>query len=61
MREEITIRRQRAAQAMAIVSIQAECSLGDALSLMVDRATFQRCALDEIARSVLDGTLRFGD
>ena len=46
---------------MAIVSIQAECSLGDALSLMVDRATFQRSTLDEIARAVLDGTLRFDE
>jgi hypothetical protein len=44
-----------------MVSVQAGCSLPDALALMRDRATVSRQTLDEIAIAVVDRTMRFGE
>ena len=51
----------RVTQASGMVSVQAECSVDDALVLMRDRATVQGQTLDEIAEAVLDRRIRFGD
>ena len=48
------------AQAMGMVSVQADCSLDDALEMMTDRASVAHCYLIEIARGVVDGDIRFG-
>jgi len=51
----------RIAQAQGMVSVQADCTLPDALRLMNDRAIVQGRTLDEIATAVLDRTIRFGE
>jgi len=43
-----------------MVSVQAACSMDDALLLMSDRATADGETLDEIAAAVLGRTIRFG-
>jgi len=43
-----------------MVSVQADCSLPEALALMRERATITRQTLDEIAAAVVDRTIRFG-
>jgi AmiR/NasT family two-component response regulator len=48
------------AQAQGMVSVQADCSLEEALELMRDRATVTHQTLDEIADAVLDRSIRFG-
>ena len=48
-------------QATGMVSVQAGCSLEEALTLMRDRATVQGSTLDEIAGSVIDRSIRFGE
>jgi AmiR/NasT family two-component response regulator len=47
-------------QASGMVSVQAACTMDEALVLMMDRATVQGETLDEIASAVLDRTIRFG-
>jgi hypothetical protein len=49
------------AYAMGIVSVQAECTLDEALVLMSDRAIGSRCTVYEIATAVVDRTIHFGD
>lgn len=48
------------AQAMGMVSVQADCTLDEALDMMRDRAVVHHCNVDEIAFGVLDGVIRFG-
>jgi AmiR/NasT family two-component response regulator len=48
------------AQAQGMVSVQAECSVDQALILMVERAQVQRQTLTEIAEEVLARRIRFG-
>ena len=43
-------------QAERIVSLQAECTLDEALVLMMERASVQRMTLTEIADAVLGGS-----
>jgi hypothetical protein len=45
---------------MGMVSVQADCTLDEALKLMRDRAAVHHCNVDEIAFGVLDGAIRFG-
>ena len=52
--KETAERVDRIADAMGIVSAQADCTLGDALSMMVDRAKVSHYPLDEIASAVVD-------
>jgi AmiR/NasT family two-component response regulator len=49
------------AQAQGMVSLQAECSLTEALALMRDRATVSQQTLDAIAAAVVDRVIRFGE
>ena len=49
------------ADAMGIVSVRSDCTLGDALSMMVDRANVSHLPLDEIARAVVDGSIGFDE
>ena len=48
------------AQAQGMVSVQAECTLAEALVLMHDRAIVMGQTLNEIAVAVVDRTIRFG-
>jgi AmiR/NasT family two-component response regulator len=48
-------------QATGMVSVQAGCTLDEALALMQDRATVQGRTLDEIAGAVIDRSIRFGE
>jgi AmiR/NasT family two-component response regulator len=48
------------AQAQGMVSVQAECTLPEALALMRERAIIMGQTLDEIAVAVVDRTIRFG-
>lgn len=48
------------AQAQGRVSVQAHCSIAEALVLMRDRAKVERETLDDIARGVLERSIRFG-
>lgn len=47
------------ANAMGMVSVQADCTLDEALDLIVDRAQIARCTVYEIAVAVVDGSIRF--
>ena len=47
-------------QAAGMVSIQADCLLEQAYVLMSDRATVSHRTLDDIALSVVDRSIRFG-
>ena len=47
-------------QAQGMVSVQAVCTLSEALDLMRDRATVEGQSLNEIAAAVLDCSMRFG-
>ena len=47
-------------QAQGMVSVQATCTLSEALDLMRDRATVEGQSLNEIAAAVLDRSMRFG-
>ena len=51
----------RVAGAQGMVSAQAECSLGDALVLMCERAQVEHRTLSQVATAVLDRAIRFGD
>ncbi len=48
-------------QASGMVSVQAGCSVDEALALMRDRATVRGQTLDQIAEGVLDRRIRFGE
>ena len=47
------------AQAVGMVSAQAKCSAPQALELIEDRARRQRQTVDDIAKGVLDRSIRF--
>ena len=47
------------AQAMGMVSVQAECTVDEALVLIETRALVSHCAVDEIAVAIVDGSIRF--
>jgi len=47
-------------QASGMVATQAGCSFDDALVLMHDRAATEGQTLDQIARAVLERSIRFG-
>lgn len=47
------------AQAMGRVSVQADCTVDEALQLMVERAAGLGCGVYEIAFAVAKGILRF--
>jgi len=51
----------RVRQAQGMVSVQAACSMDDALAMMRDRATVSLHTLDEIASLVIDLKIRFGE
>ena len=46
-------------EAMGMVSVQADCALGDALLMMADRADVRDCSVDEIAAAVVAGSTSF--
>jgi len=48
------------AQAVGMVSVQANCTLDEALDMINDRAAVQHCSVAEIASRVVDGVIRFG-
>ena len=48
-------------QASGMVSVQASCTVDEALVLMRDRATVQGETLDAIAEAVLERQIRFGE
>jgi len=47
------------AQAMGMVSVQAECTVDEALVLMETRAVVSHCGVDEIAIATVEGRIRF--
>jgi hypothetical protein len=47
-------------QASGMVSVQAECTTSEALGMMKERAAVSGQTLDEIAKGVLDRSIRFG-
>jgi hypothetical protein len=47
-------------QASGMVSVQAECTVGEALVLMKDRAVVSGESLLEIAEATVDRRIRFG-
>jgi hypothetical protein len=47
------------AQAMGMVSVQADCTLGDALALIVARAESDDVMVEVIAGAVVDCLIRF--
>ena len=47
------------AQAVGMVSAQAECTATRALDLMTERARLHHQSLDEVAAGVLDRSIRF--
>jgi AmiR/NasT family two-component response regulator len=49
----------RVSQAVGMVSVQAACGVDRALELMRERAEELQITIDELARAVIDGTLRF--
>ena len=49
----------RVSQAAGMVSVQAECSPNDALSLMAERAQLEHVSLWALARGVIEHTIRF--
>ena len=52
---------ERVARAQGMVSVQAECSLNNALLLMSARAASNDLTLACVATAVLDGNIRFDD
>ena len=47
-------------EAEGMVSVQAECFLGDARRLMAERATVQGMTIEQVAQAVVDHSIRFG-
>jgi len=43
-----------------MVSVQAECRVGDALQMMAERATVQGMTVAQVAQAVVDHQIRFG-
>jgi hypothetical protein len=43
-----------------MVSVQAECRVGDALQMMAERATVQGMTVEQVAQAVVDHQIRFG-
>ena len=50
----------RVSQAQGMVSVQAECSLPEALVMMQDRATVQHQTIVQVADAILNHSIRFG-
>ena len=50
----------RVAQAQGMVSVQAGCDLDAAIEMMHERARVHHQSLNEIAKGVLNRTIRFG-
>ena len=50
---------EKLAQAMGMVSAQAECTLNEALTMMSERAIVSHCTVYDIAVGVRDRTIRF--
>jgi hypothetical protein len=50
----------RVAGAQGMVSVQADCTLADALVMMIERAHVQHETLTQIAEDVLERRIRFG-
>jgi AmiR/NasT family two-component response regulator len=50
----------RVAQAQGMVSVQAGCNLNDAITMMHERALVQHQSLNDIAKAVIDRSIRFG-
>jgi AmiR/NasT family two-component response regulator len=50
----------RVSQASGMVSVQADCTIDEAVVLMQDRAATMGQTLDEIAAAVVDRSIRFG-
>jgi AmiR/NasT family two-component response regulator len=48
------------AQAMGMVSVQADCTLDEALTLINERAWVSRHTVYEVAAAVVDRAIRFG-
>ena len=48
-------------QAQGFVSVQAACTIPEALILMQARADVSRVGLEDIAEAVVDLSIRFGD
>ena len=48
-------------QASGMVSVQAQCSIAEALMLLRARAMTTHRSVDEIAEAVIDGFVRFDD
>jgi len=55
--EELTY---RVAQAQGMISVQASCTVAEALDMMNDRAQVQHKTLADIADGVVDRRIRFG-
>jgi hypothetical protein len=55
--EEVTY---QIAQAQGMVSVQAECTLDEALTMMIERAHVQHQHLADIADGVIHRRIRFG-
>jgi hypothetical protein len=51
----------RVNQASGMVSVQADCTIDEAVLLMQDRAATMGQTLDEIAAAVIDCSIRFGE
>jgi len=47
-------------QAEGMVSVQAECDLGNARKLLAERATVQGMTVEQVAAAVVDQRIRFG-
>ncbi len=50
----------RVQQAASTDSVQVECTIDDALVMLMERASVQRQTLTEIADGVIRGQIRFG-
>ena len=42
-----------------MITVQAECSLEDALAMIADRAQVSHCSVEEIAGATVNGRIRF--
>ena len=49
------------AQAMGMVSVQVDCALDAAFSIIVDQAQISRCSVEEIAVATIDRSIRFDE
>ena len=47
------------AQAQGMISVQAECSLEEALAMIADRAQVSHCRVEGIAAATVNGRIRF--